>query len=785
MEALIYLNLMGVVLLFSVCGLVIVRRICDDARIQILLPASIITGIAVYIFLLNLTAYFVPGPVGFYVALALEVLVTYIIKRKIKPSKVIFPQNRERIVWLTFLLIWFVFLFVISATGSATSPDWQHNSYYASLLLRGDFPLHNPFQPDRLASYHMGAPIILGALRLFTGGADAFLGSTLSLITLFSISQILLWILKVKNNRNLLLLNLIPLVALVSLGNFMIVWPYQFSFPIMEKGIFNWLHNLPTLSNTYNAYGAPTSLDSLNLFLHRMLALAIFAALIPVILFANRSKKILSSAVSIALLAALMFADESVFIVAAPALLLILFFTFFQKKVKLWILFCLITLLIAVFQGGLASEAIFKSDATFAKVLLFPSDVKDPAVKFENYHTYRLEAQSSKLIPDKPEYKPLRWFHFGAEWQVGILLVTCFIFTLIFRRKLTDKSAIYLSWLFCISSVFALVAFHGIVPEGWTHINGNRFLALSYQLSGIGIIIFIILGWFNLKNRFVKFYFPVTIFLVWFLITSLLPPLVLLFPRQKLNWFDTVSTAEKPEYKWVKDSLSVSTRILPFMEKFPTSGPVLDLVRRAGVFVPVWYQEPQVQGFDVSPVYLDLFFTLNPRILQAIKLEYIMTNSLYRSTLPPERLADLNNREYFQVVYSDEKNDMVISKILPFYLRKAENYQGTFDDLAQILPSQSAVFIDSPPAINETVWRPIFLTLQMQNLKMYYKTNFLPVYNFIINVKLRNSGESNNKYNYIVLGPGTDPQAIVKGTTKLSWSHRSGYVKVWQVGQAP
>ncbi|MDD5415765.1 MAG: hypothetical protein PHE48_02025 [Candidatus Daviesbacteria bacterium] len=781
----IYLKTIGLILILSICGFIIVRRICNDVRIQILLPTAVITGMALYVFLLNLVAYIIKGPSGFYVALAFEILLTYFLKVKIKPKEIIFPPKKEKAVWIISLLIWFIFLFQICATGNASSWDWLYHSILSSLFVRGDFPIHTPFQPDRLSSSHVGVPEILGSLRLFTGGTYTFLGSTISLITLFAISQILQWILKIKNSIfNLILLIFIPLTAIVSLGNFMIVWPYQFSFPQIGNGIISWLHNLPTLYSTYNSYGAPVSLDSLNLFLHRMFALSIFSALIPLALFPNKLKSFFSSAIILILLAGLALSDESVFIVTTPVIILILFFTLFKKNIKFWILFCMITLGIIVFQGGLVNEVIFKSNTTIAKVLLFPDDNKDPAARFEKYRSYRLEAQSSKMIPEKKEYSPFRWFHFGAIWQVSALFIACFVFTIIFKNKLTDKSPLYLTWLFCLSGLIALVAFHGIVPEGWTHINGNRFLSLSYQLSGIGIMIFIILGWINLKatNSFSKYYsVAIKIFLAWFVITSILPTLAILFPRQKQNWFKTVIDSPKAEQVWIKDNLKVDIRILPFMEKFPTSGSVLEVINNVGIFTPVWYEEPAAQGFDVSPPYLDLFFTQNPEILKILKVDYIMTNKSYRSILPAKRLADLNNLEYFKTVYSDKEGDVIISKILPDYLLKAENYKGTFYELSQILPAKGAFFIEQPSGIVEGVWRVAFLTLQMHNYQMYYSLKFIPVYNFIINVHLKFNGESNNRYDYLVLGPKTDPQSIVKTQTTLVWSQIAGYLNVWKV----
>ena len=805
-EFLIYLKTIILLLILSISGLIIVRRICSDTRIQLLLPTSVITGIALYIFLLNLTAHFIKGEMGFYVALLIEIIAAFLLRAKmnyseasfgvslrasssvnhsssaklegysgsrIKAGKIIFPQKGEKAIWIITSLIWFIFLFYITATGSASSPDWLHNSYYASLLLRGDFPIHNPFQPGSLSSYHIGMPEILGLFRLFTGGADTFLGSTIALLTLFAMSQILQWTLKLKSSVfNLLLHIFIPLTFLMSLGNLMIIWPYQLRLPQIDNGIYGFLRSLPTLYNTYVPYGAPASLDGLNLFLHRMLSLSIFTALIPLVVYPNKLKKILSSGLIIILLGALALSDEAVFIVAAPSVVLISFFTLFEKNIKQWILFSLIALFVTIFQGGLVTEAVFKSDASFAKVLLFPADQTGPTAKFTNYHSYRMEAQESK----SGQVGPLKWFHFGAVWQVGALLITCCAFTFYsFKRKLGDKSHLYLTWLFCSSAIFALIAFHAVVPIGWTHLNGNRFLSLAYQLSGVGIIILIIFFWINFKGKsWIK------VLSAWIVLVSIIPTIAILFPREKINWFTRVIDPPKAEHIWIKDNLRVNTKILPFTAEFPTDSAV-ELVKMAGVFTPLWYEKPEVQGSGITPPYFDLFYTQNPEVLKKLKIEYILTNKTYRSTLNEERLADLNNQEYFKTEYIDKQRDVIITKILPAYFQKGENYNGTFYELSQILPEKGKFFIESAPEINETVWRIAFLTLQMKDYEMYYSTKFLPVYNYIINVDLKYHGESNDKYDYLVLGLKTDPKFVCSCQTELLWSDKAGYVNVWKV----
>ena len=785
-EFLIYFKTLVLLIVLSACGFVIIRRICSELRLQILLPASVILGISLYIFLLNLTAYIFKGPPGFYIALAIEVLLAYFIKRKIKPKEVIIPQGQEKRFWIISLILWSAFLLYISATGPAISGDFLNHTTLASLFARGDFPIHSPFQPDRLSSYHVGGPQLLGAFKSITKAPYNLLFVVFSFVTLLSISQILQWLLCVpKRIFSWILLLLIPAVALISFGNFMFVLPYQFDFPHIQEGLIKWVSKLPALTDSFEPFGSSTSLNSLILFFHRMLSLSIFASILPLALFPNKSKKLLLSGVLIILLSTLALSDETVFIVGTPAIAFSLLFTLFEKNIKQWLLFCFIFVVIVIIQGGLISEVIFKSETSVAKVLIFPDDEKGSLVRFQRYRSFRLEQQSSKLFPDKQEYYPLRWLHPGILWQLAVLIITTGIFTLISRKRSTDKSAVFLIWIFCISAVLSFIAYHIIVPRGMYHINGNRFLALAYHFSGIALIILLILGWVQYKasHHLSKILSLGCKFLLLLILSvSIIPSLVVIFPREKYNWLEIPRASPKAELVWMENNLAVNNRTVAFMEKFPTSGPILDMVKEVGIFTPAWYDKPESQGFEVSPPYLDLFFTLNPQILKILKVEYIMTNKQYRSTLSQNRLADLNNTKYFQPVYNDADKDVIISKVLPQYLKDGENYQGTFYDLDMKLPSRGSFFIESPDqGIVQGVWRVAFLTLQKRDYEIYYSLSRVWFYNFIINVDMKFNGETADKYNYLVLGPDTDPASICHCQTKLFWSQIGGYVKVWKV----
>lgn len=797
MEILIYLKTLILLITLSICGFIIVRRICKDSRLQLLLPTGVITGIGLYIFLLNSVAYIFKGPPGFYVALAIEIFIAYFLRRKIKPQKLLIPKKGEKLVWLIFLFLWAIFLFHVSATGHALSGDWAHHYILASLFGRGDFPTHSPFQPDRLTSPHIGVGEFLAASKLFTGGSYTFLGSILSFLTLLSISQILQWIIRIRLNLfSMILLPLIPLVALVSIGSFMIVWPYQLAMPEIHEGVLKWFSKLPLFYHTLEAFGTYVSLDSLNLFLHRMLALSIFTTILPLILFPAKKHIFFLSTILLVLISTMALIDEAVLIVSLPVINAALFFSLFQKNFRKWILFIVLLCLVIIFQGGLVSEVIFSSDKTLGKVLIFPDDGKGTAARFGMYRSFRLKQQSNKLIPDKQEYKPLRWFHPGLVMQLSVLFILSLAATLIFRKKTTDRSPILLTWLFFAVSVIAWIAFHGIVPKGIYHTNGSRFLSLSYQMSGVGIAFLIVLFFIYARgyNKFTKLlFFTVKLLIVWLLFVSIIPAFAALFPRKPYNWFVGVGTNLREEYKWIEKNLKVQSRMLAFMGKSPSSGPVAELVKEVGIFAPSWYEKPESYGFDVSPPYLDLFYTLNPKILEILKVEYIMVDQQYLSSLPVKRLTDLQNKDYFKIEYPEDNvplQDIYILKVLPKYLKEGENFQGTYYELSEKLPDKGVVYMDEPPVgnIEDVLWRVVLLTMQIKDLEVYYNPRKLIFYNFAINVDAKFYGESddkygepNNRYDYLVLRSETDPNLICNCEVTLFWSDIGGKINVWKV----
>lgn len=774
MEFITYFKTVIFFSILFICGLTFIRRAIRETRAEILFPSGLILGIATYIFTLNLVSHFIKGPTGFYLSFILEIVlaILLIIYKKVEPIN--FPKKTALYVWLFSLFFWSIFLFFIAGTsGGSISADSTMHYSLASSFIRGDYPMHTPWQPDYIIYYHIGVAEFLGASRILTGGYNNFLYATLSFLVLLSISQILSNLFLFKTTKSYLLFSyfIIPLVGLISLGGYMLAWPINLSFPNISEGFVHWLGQLPKTAWGYDHFGAAATIDGFILFIHSLVAIGMFFSLSTLIIFPHKSYRFLTVCFMILLLGAIALTDESVLFVILPAVFLISFFTVFEKKVKYFLIFLLISLTLISVQGGIITEGMLNRYGTGTDVLLFPKDQEGPSARFEGYRSYRLKQQQSRLFPNQESYYPFRWLHIGIVWKLLLtILFTIFVFKK--SREVGQKQLVSILVLFTLSASTAFVNFHALVPKGWVHINGDRFLVFSHYLSGLVVIFFIFYVWGYLHS-----YKMIKALVVWVIAISVIPQLAVIFPREKYNWFAKPYVPVSSEYIWIKNNIPMDDRILVFTENAPVPSSNLQLLREIGALTPGWAPQPRVyHGFDMSPIYSDVYYTLNPELLSILKLRYLALGQSYFLGLTEKRKQDLQNPNYFQVVYKNPAGNFVIFKILPQYLNGGENLTGTFTEMEEIAPKKGAYYIDYPPNIDERTFRA--LRLLLYDREIYY--NILgATYNFRIDVPLRYYGDKTDHYDYLALGQNVDPKIICNCQAKLIWEGFGNGVKLW------
>ncbi len=136
MEYFIYIKTFIFFLLLFVCGVIIIKRLTEEHRAQILIPAGGIVGIALYIFLINAFAHVIKGIPGFYLALATEICIAVLAKRHIASQPMKFPKGKFSTFSKISILFWAIFIYFLLATGDMGGDIYFHYSI-AALFSRG------------------------------------------------------------------------------------------------------------------------------------------------------------------------------------------------------------------------------------------------------------------------------------------------------------------------------------------------------------------------------------------------------------------------------------------------------------------------------------------------------------------------------------------------------------------------------------------------------------------------------------------------------------------------
>lgn len=759
MEFFIYLKTLTFLSILFICGIVIIRRLTEENRAQILIPSGAILGIALYIFLLNVLVHVIRGTPGFYLALLIEICLALLLKRSIKLSPMEFPQGKLKIYSIISILFWGIFLYMLLATGDMGGDIYYHYGI-AALFARGDYPMHTPWQPDYVMTYHFGGAEFLGATRSITGGSFLFIHRLLAIFIFFSWGQILTWLLIKKSPNNigaLLVISIPAFISLISMGGFMITWP---SNPIsidIGGNLFRWLGQLPTLNISRDSYGSPLHIEMMVTFLHRFLSLSFFFSFLTVLLSPKKENyPILISGIVI-FLSSVALTDESVLVVILPAIFLISFFTVFSKSVIKSLILAVISILVISFQGGLITETLFKL-GNYSGINLFSKE-------FLEYASFQT---STRLFENLPNYRPFRWLSLGIYWQLSLLL----IFSILALRQPLNKNFQSIIWLFFISSLTSLVAFYAIVPKLLSS-NANRFLALSYYLSGIGISFYLVYWILNAKRfHFLKF------ILIWILLFSTVPPFFNLFPRQKYHGLFTPSAPEKKSFNFVRDNLSVKERIIVLTSLSPFDNPNVALSTTIGAYTPTWGITPRAEVvWEITPLYIDAYLTLNPSTLRSLKIDYLIIGNDYLLQLTASRRQDLVNKRYFQPVFTDPSGGEIIYKVTPEYLNESQNIGGTLSELEQIAPKKGTFYIEYVPNIPEHMFRALRVLLFDRDV---YHPIGAAFYNGSIDVELIQHETLIENYDYLILGAATDPKTICNCEAKLIWSGFGNGIKLWK-----
>lgn len=759
-------------------GIVTFRRVSSERRIELILPAGAVLGVALLVFLLNLIAYVAKGTLGVFLAYGATIFIGVLLFRKKRSDKVNFPKGKSLLFFLTSLLVWGAFIFWKSAHAPIGS---DRELYYAvaSTFLRGNFPPVTPWQPDVLLSYHIGPSLLLGAFQLFTGLSFEFLHLFFSAFFILSSALIVIWIWKRHTSiLSFSLANLAAGIAFISFGFLKFAWPV-FPLELPQVSSFRefvlWGRQLPTVNESIEVYGAPINLDALIYFIFHAFGIAIFVCALVLLLNPKKVNVLLTWATIFVMLAALAIVSESLFVGAAPALILGILYLEWRKKTLRKNLFALGLLLIlffltAVLQGGVITSGVFPPEDIPSSVALFPKE-GDIREDFTSYHYYQ---EITKSLPTKNDWLPFRWYHVGLD----ALLPIAFFLVLLLRKR---EKWLFLLGALSLTGLFSLIAYNVIVPK-YLIANGNRFLAHSYQFSALALSLSVI-GIISLlqkeKHKFTKFLVLAVFF--WVALPTVIPPLALLSKtRFGPNKLAPISAKTSEAFFWIKENLPADRRVVVLDSRAPHPSGMARVMAEAGVFAPVFPGEFRAYTIEPSPEYTDIVYSLSPKALEKLGVSIFYLESSFYESLPKLRQKQLLEENYFKVLFEKKHNGSWerIFEIKDSYLAEGGELPGTLEELAALAPKEGSFYIDNEENFDPSfLRRPLIFVLRGRDL--YFEPGSGIYLNVEEEIPFKHPSTEAN-YDYLALSPKTRPEDICGCETRLLWQGLEGQLLLWE-----
>lgn len=147
------------------------RFLLREKRIEALIPLSAVSGISIYLLLLNASSYFINIKINFYLILAVFAVLSYFLYR--------FNRKKEKIWWTISskwrrILLGTCFLIMVFAGIDgirALSSDQMFFNHLpeAATIANGNFPVKATFAPNFPSQYHYASNLFLAAITKFTG----------------------------------------------------------------------------------------------------------------------------------------------------------------------------------------------------------------------------------------------------------------------------------------------------------------------------------------------------------------------------------------------------------------------------------------------------------------------------------------------------------------------------------------------------------------------------------------------------------------------------------------
>lgn len=772
-------QVVGFLLIVTVIGIIFLKGLTDGKKPLILLPAGMIWGLTVYIFLLNLTTKFIPGKAGILLSTICLLVLAPIALIFIKPRKIQLPKLATLFI-LSLLLLIVTYFARLKMTSVFPVADSDMQWAYAASFARGNHPLMTPWQPDLNPKYHLGAYFLEGAILSLYNLPFIAIHSILN--TYFLIAGCLFTILLLWENKysfkNLWLI-IASLVLFISFGVILFISPSEaFIETASLQDIFSSFTRYP--ADIYAKGGAGAALVDLNSLSYLparslSLGLAFLALYFTLIKFKDAKTKILSF---VMLLSVTALVEESMFLLMMGAIFLVFALSYlsfipnlaYLKSYRKTFFFVVVfTLILVVLQGGFLTDLLNQKSPSFIIKLPFVNPGFADGLKTLKTLTFVSNGQS------------LNW-----------LFPTPFLFTAAFLifSYFTKNRVIGLFGLYSLSAFLCYL----IIEYRYSPSTNLRLYSFGNIANGVGLVylFFYILRSKDLRQNFFVF----MIFSFFALIPSLLPEILNQYQQINIARAENnrsrilIDSHPKTPFEeislWANQNLPSNSRLISIDTDSPTPKRSLQFEYK-GIYTLLGPQYIHTNRPEPGIEFFDLSLTLNPSLFRETKVEYLYVESespAYKQ-LPEFRKNELTNPAYFEILQSKDlkstnKEDIFyrLYRVKPKYTDNSSGIQETKEaalvSLSNLITANSSVYIaDYADFPNFSFWYRMAVILALKD-KNIVKNPSQTDYQIIETPINYTPVEKDEKYEYYVLGPGQTPSY----PSKLIWSNI--YASAWK-----
>lgn len=732
------LEILGVFLITSIVGSIIYSVIFKLKSWFVLLPASGLLGIFGFIFFLGCLSYLFKGSGGILIILILYILfgLSLYIKFKSVLPKIKFSKNNFFwiLVSLTFLGVFFL-IAGVNIYGGDVIAYWG----FATSFANGNYPVMSPWQPELLAAHHQGAFLYQGAVYSLIWVNMKLIHSLFAFFVV-SCGFFFLWGWMREELKNTLGGLLVAMMFYFSFSAIFIVLPLN-SQHLFNPEVSHEITSLPKFIDAKNRLGGSSNINEIFYLNHRAAAISglmIFLFLIvKPIKFEDKWKFPLLALLTITVIST----DE----VVLPSIGCAGLYFFINQLIKTKKEERRQMIFYAVLSGFLFIALFFLIGNALRDSILIPAAVPRFHLVFTPDSIFLRLKELKSAILTLSGYNSL--FYMPSLFITGILAV-------IFAYKIRNP----VSTIFLISAIGTLLAFlfveHTFYPG-----NQGRFLHLLYLL----VITTLIFGLINLlftNKGSMKFFVGFVIFYLCG-VSVMSSTVAVLKQIKSANYpnYESKLPEFQPVFSWMQQHAPQSNIFFldGYLKGVSYSHLSIAGIQDYGMFVPVSPASIKVHTPDFGVEALDLIMTLNPRDMNALKIEYLYIQNDQFINLNSERLQNLNNPDFFRKIYQDYYG--VLYKVDQNYLNVGRNDDNvSIYGLVNLIGHNKKIYLDYPPGIEMGVRQVLWLALKSNNeIYTYWSSG---IFNYIETPMTIYPPAETVEYDYVIVDSKMDPLTV-------------------------